>query len=794
MRKRWLIGLMALSLALAAPATAFSAENGAGAILAEEEPDEQTGEVWDGETDLLLSESQPRTEQLENEQGTAEEERESQAETESFSAQEEPLPVGTEAEEEETEESLLLSIEEVSEVPKAVAADETNSTVSGGCGEHLTWTLGTDGTLTISGSGGMYDYATQNDYDVDEDGYDAWVNARAPWYGSRASITSLVVESGVTSIGRAAFYFCSNLTDVEIADTVTALGDSAFESCESLVSLELPEGLTSIGEDAFAYCYSLSAIELPDSLRSVGDGAFTYCESLTAVEIPEGVTELCAFYMCTGLKSITLPESLTSIIGGAFYGCASLTELTIPAQVSSIGTQAFAGCSSLVKLTVSEDNKTYSFSDGVLYSKDGKTLVLCLVSRSGELKIPSGVTTIAKRAFSGCTGLTSVTLPKGVKKISSCAFEYCTGLTSVSLPNSLKTIGSYAFFDCSALTGITIPDKVTYLRERTFSGCTSLTEVTLPSKLTKMGASVFANCESLTGITIPDGVTSLGYGLFSNSGLTSVHIPEGVTSIAGGMFEGCSDLVSIFIPSSVTSIGESAFRDCTSLSDVYYAGKKKAFRAISIDSWNESLTSAVIHYNALSMDAEVPSCRVTALKNTSNGVKISWSAAEVVDGYYIYRKTESGSYKRIKTIKNSTTQSYTDKAVKDENGTTYYYKVCAYLDGTKGSGIAGQIVRLNGTTITGLTVSSDGVLTIEWEKAEAISGYKIDIHFADGSTAPRLVSAKKTSYTYESVSAEEILYVRIQTYVNVLVQTEPYELWEKYRSAWTTATTVTVIE
>ncbi|MCD8022166.1 MAG: leucine-rich repeat protein [Lachnospiraceae bacterium] len=693
-----------------------------------------------------------------------------------------------------SEDELIFSVEEVSEVPAAVSADEAESgAASGTCGEQVTWVLDSDGTLTISGKGEMNDYASVDDYDVDEDGYDKWVRLRNPWYESRGLITSVVIESGVTSIGSAAFEDCENLVNVSIPETVTEIGKSAFAWCYGLVSITLPDGLTGIGANAFLGCGSLTDLVLPDSLTSIGEDAFSYCTSLTAIVIPAGVTSIDAFSGCTSLTSvtlpegllciewgafsgctsltdITLPESLISIEGGAFIGCSSLTAITIPGNVISIGEyeDAFAEWTSLVNITVSEENTVYSSKDGILYDKSGTTLLRCPVGRTGEFEIPSGVTAIGKRAFSGCAGLTKITLPKGVKKISSCAFEDCTGLTEVSLPSSLKTIGTWAFSGCTSLTEITIPNKVTYLRGSTFSGCTGLTSVTLSSKLTKLGSSVFYGCSNLTEITIPDGVTA----------------------IAGGTFHGCERLTRIYIPSSVTSIGGGAFRECTSLSDVYYAGKKKAFQAITVDYWNEALTSAVIHYNATSMDAAVATCKVTALTNTANGVKITWSSVEDADGYYVYRKTSSGTYKKIKTIKSATTQSYTDKAVKDESGTLYYYKVCAYIDGTKGSGIGDQIVRLTSTVITSMKLSEDGVLELEWEKVEGVSGYQIKIiDIGYGSTSFTVRGKKITSVSVDVGAIVGTLAVQIRTYKKVTTQTDSGSTTVKYLSAWSSKVT-----
>lgn len=132
---------------------------------------------------------------------------------------------------------------------------------SGTCGENLTWTLTDSGTLTISGTGEMYDY----DY--------------SPIWGSNAGdIQKVLIEKGVTSIGDWAFYFCWNLTTITIPEGVTSIGDGAFANCISLTSITLPEGVASIGDWAFRSCINLSSVILQKGVTSIGD--FTFCECI----------------------------------------------------------------------------------------------------------------------------------------------------------------------------------------------------------------------------------------------------------------------------------------------------------------------------------------------------------------------------------------------------------------------------------------------------------------------------------------------------------------------------------
>ena len=193
---------------------------------------------------------------------------------------------------------------------------------------------------------------------------------------------------------------------------VTAIGDGAFYSFESLTSVTIPNGVTEIGESAFNWCKSLTSMTIPESVTMIGYEAFTYCDNLTAINVAEGngtyvsadgvlytkdvETLVCcpggkngelaipnsvttigeyAFRGCSNLTSVTIPNGVATIKGWAFLGCESLTSLTIPKSVTTIGHQAIDYCDSLTEINVADGNSAYASADGVLYTKDMKTLI-----------------------------------------------------------------------------------------------------------------------------------------------------------------------------------------------------------------------------------------------------------------------------------------------------------------------------------------------------------------------------------------------------------------------------------
>ncbi len=232
--------------------------------------------------------------------------------------------------------------------------------------------------------------------------------------------------------------------------------------------------------------------------------------------------------------------------------------------------------------------------DGIYYLLDGETKTASVTytgfvnvtswnppstAYTGDITIPSTVTypsgttytvtSIEKRAFFRCEGLTSVTIPNSVTSIGEEAFYDCTGLTSVTIGNSVTSIGDSAFFGCSGLTSITIPNSVTSIGDRAFELCRGLTSVNMGNSVTSIGWNAFWGCIGLTNINIPNSVTSIGKSAFFDCvGLTSVNMGNSVTSIGEKAFQYCKGLTSVNIPNSVKSIGELAFQYCKGLTSV----------------------------------------------------------------------------------------------------------------------------------------------------------------------------------------------------------------------------------
>ena len=377
-------------------------------------------------------------------------------------------------------------------IPRTTVVEYLNGAYDNGtCGEDLTWTLSPDGVLTISGTGSMTDYSSKSTNTTD----DTWTST-APWAVHTNRIRRLVLEEGVTSVGRYAFCGLTALTAADLPSSLTTIDWGAFQDCRGLTGITIPSGVTTIGFMAFEDCRGLTSITLPDSVTSLDSAVFWGCSSLTSVTLSAGLTSIGEnlFNHCTKLESITIPSGVTAIGESAFYRCDALKSIELPAGLTAIGASAFKSCSRLTSVT-----------------------------------IPSGVTTIGASAFEGCVALETVSGGSG----------------------GLQTIGERAFSGCKALTfpvDSSGEDKLTYVQtigKYAFSGCKALTSVKLPN-LTSLGEGAFAD----SGLRVADlryrSITTIPAQTFQNCPLLVAMLGY-VGTIERNAFSGCTQLKSIYI-------------------------------------------------------------------------------------------------------------------------------------------------------------------------------------------------------------------------------------------------------
>lgn len=507
-------------------------------------------------------------------------------------------------------------------------ADETLPKLSDNtCGSNLTWAVDENGTLTISGTGAMTDYA---------------YSLRAPWYGYRTRITAVVAEAGVTSIGSCAFNDCSHITTVTLPAELTAVGNYAFDSCTGLTDVAYGGRIADWKNITIAlhndpllnaaihympgHAHELTKVNAVVSCTEVGMAEHYACDICGALFADaEGTEPATGASLSTPAAGhdLTLTEAVaaghTTPGSNSYYTCARCGKLfkdaegkqetTLEAEVvpaeghTMVKTEAVAPtyfapgnneyytCSvcgkvykdaeGLTETTVADETLAMlsSAASGKFGQDDCLSWVLTedgtlTISGSGEM--PSYSETVTAPWYAKRMKITSVVIGSGVTYVGSYAFNACLKLTSVDLPAGVIDIGSFAFQNCSKLTSVKIPASVKWIGQGAFYGCTSLKSVTLPENAYIGSGKVngysdkgaFEACTGLTSVTVLAGARFTQNTFAGCTSLTSISIPESMTEIPHGSFKGCTGLTSVTIPKSVTKIANFAFSGCTSLTGV----------------------------------------------------------------------------------------------------------------------------------------------------------------------------------------------------------------------------------
>ena len=501
--------------------------------------------------------------------------------------------------------------------------------------------------ITDSGvlkSSSMNLYLVDNDGHLDLSEYEGKIKTIEAGAFSKVEIESginplqsIVLPKGITTIGDDAFSYNTSLTSIKIPNTVTSIGKRAFQGCTNLTSIEIPDTVTYIGDYCFSGCNRLQKIKLSKKIQTINQRLLQGCSSLTEIEIPEGV------------KSIGY---------AAFISCNKLTTITLPASLTSFNGTAIAGLSRLTEVKVADGNNSFKFENGMLLSKDGKTMYMALLTLT-EINVPNGVVSIVGDTLSGSSA-TKIILPdtvssnlsgtvfngmnklstielsstsKNLKLVDGNLYSYdgkrfikymgtsktftvpegvetlvcrciTKSMTTLNLPSTLKVIEGWSLSSMSGVNLLNIPASVTTMYTYSFHANTKLRVAESNSTyksiddvliLNKAGTKVIMASKNATTYNIPNTVTEIGKNAFYGcSKITSITIPDSVTTIGAGAFESCSSLTEITIPQNVTSIGSDAFVYCGKLMAINIKGEEGR---ISGGPWGAQYGNRVINWN-----------------------------------------------------------------------------------------------------------------------------------------------------------------------------------------------------
>lgn len=387
------------------------------------------------------------------------------------------------------------------------------------------------------------------------------------------------------------------MNDADFANISSAITTWAKTSLTT-IDMSGVTGLTKIAAGGFAQMNVLAQVKLPSQIREIGAGAFYGDTRLLDANLPDSLRSIGyeAFYNCNSLIRLNLPKKLEKIGKATFIGCSTIEgTLKIPANVTEIGEGAFA-MMGIDEISLDKKNTNFTVEDGILYSKDQKTLLQVPGKIEDGITINDKVTKFGAFCAAGCSEITSINIPSGVTEIGQGAFMNSSKISRFSFPATLTKIGELAFSGLSSIkditvakgntvyssvdgvlfgnagktlmlypalkesTQFTVPEGTDTINENAFMSQKYLKKISLPSSLKVIGDNAFETCTKLEAITIPENVDSIGSQAFAfDSALVRVDIKAPIKKIENLMFYACTSLKYINLPSSLQAIKTGAF-------------------------------------------------------------------------------------------------------------------------------------------------------------------------------------------------------------------------------------------
>ncbi len=666
---------------------------------------------------------------------------------------------------------------------------------SGTCGKGVKWVLYADKRLVLAGSGPMYNY----DYST------------SPF--QNGTYSEIIIGEGITTIG--AYIFKNTIiTSIELPTTITEIEIGAFSS-STLSEVQLNEGLKYIHPSAF-YGNNLTKIDLPASLKSI-NSCFSGNKNLKTVitrnkldfyNIPfSGTSDVTIYYL---KKDAAEWQSTIDFYNSEYHGQLKWQEYCTIDSNGDVVTEH----------TVVED--AYKAPTCTQTGHEGGTSCLvCKVILSGNTPIKAtghkwevisdipasykavGITTYKcqhcgtqrkeeKKITLAAPVITKITnVPGGVKlewnKVEGAEkYVIWTGDSTSGFGRFVSTNSGIADIE-SGRTRMVYIEAVNHLAINggTKSNITSVSHTAYTGLYKdEFGQILYYkndNIANYTGLLPYHGKwyyftnCSNGTEVLKTPKLnTIVNTTSGVMLTWGKVPE--AEKYRIYrkkAGGNWTPIGYSnsnSFHDKTSISGTSYS--------YTVACYNQTRSYICSKYNEKGLKIRYLKSVTPTLSNVSSGIKIAWSKIPGATGYYVYRKTGSGSYKKIKTIKGNSTIFYTDKNT--VNGTIYTYAVVAYNGNTSSNYTGKSICRLNQVSSISVNSPSSKKMTVKWSKNNKSTGYQVQYatnsKFSKNRKTINISSNKTTKKTIQSLKSKQNYYVRIRTY-KMVKGTKYYSGW-----------------
>ncbi|MGM9592830.1 MAG: leucine-rich repeat protein [Candidatus Onthomonas sp.] len=626
------------------------------------------------------------------------------------------------------------------------------------------------------------------------------------------ALETVDLPQGIAEIPERAFYRCSSLGELVLPDGLTAIGKGAFDGCSKLTGLTLPDGLTEIGASAFSDCKKLTRIDIPQGVTALGLNTFYGCAYLEEITFPEGFTTLGAYALsgCSSLTSLEFPESLTSLGTGALRGCSALETIFFRGSCPEMSGESFpTGCEILTYYPMYDQ----SWTDARRQAVDADLVWIGWTPSTGAVqRCATPVLTAAN--YTGGVRISWGSV-RGAEKYR--VFRWNAEKNKWS---TLATTDQLNYVDTTAASGTSYCYTVRCLVDGKYASGYDLegktvcyltapevkvsnaaggvkvtwTETAGAEKYVVYRKLAGGKWESLTTVKAGEKCSYLDAGVENESGNRYYYT---VRAVKGDARSDYVKNVSLYRLTQPTVKAASASKGVTvTWSQSNGAESYRVYRKTGSSGWKliatvtgeetlrysdtsaQSGTTYIYTVRAqksgtlssyLTSGAQVTYLTqpTVSVSNGSTGVNISWNKISGADGYRVYRKTPGGSWSRIATIKGGDTLQYTDKEIAGKNGTTYLYTVRAVKGSALSSYHSGKsIIRLTRPSISQLSNSSSGKLTVQWGKNSKATGYQIQYATSSGFSGAKTVtvtSGSTVKTTISGLTKGKTYYVRVRT-------------------------------
>ena len=559
---------------------------------------------------------------------------------------------------------------------------------SGTCGIDATWSLASNGTLTIIGTGDIVDYHSTDD---------------APWMTYRNEIKHLVISDGITGIGNWAFALCT-MEDISIPDSVSRIGTGAFFYSKDFSNITIPGSVKVIGDQAFMNCEKLSNLTLSSGLQNIGKQAF---------------------WACRNLKSVTIPNSVTTLGDSAFNHCTSLSYAKLSNRLKVVSAFAFNDCSSLVTIIIPHgitDIKEYAFTDAILSS----------------ITSPQSVISIGNSAFWRCYSLADVyyagtaadwgkiAIADNNKKLTNATIHYAgLGVPTMTLTNASngKPTISWTKVDGAAQYEVYRSDtgKVDSYKIIRRTAVLTYTDTTAAA-----GKTYYYMVRSINGSTTGKFCAARPIAVPGALGVPTMTLTTASNGNPVIKWTKVNGAAQYEVYRSDTGKANT-FRIIRRTAGLTYtdtstaAGKTYYYVVRAINGSNAGKFCAA---KSVAVALGVPTMTLTTASNGNPVIK--WTKVNGAAQYEVYR-SDTGKPNTFRIIRRTAGLTYTDTAAAADK--TYYYVVRAINDSTAGKFCAAKSIKCTTTLsvpfMLFLTNASSGKPVISWTKVNGASQYEI---------------------------------------------------------------------